>query len=79
MTIDETNKVELYSVGICHASACAPEAMTGDEVADAANGIQPTGLDHGWAISSDETFRSGQPNPCVCNSDAGRRHWLLSC
>lgn len=71
--------VTLYSRGIVYASACAPKDMEGEQVAEAANGIYPTGLDHGWAISKDATFKSGETNPCKCDQDQSRRHWLLSC
>lgn len=70
--------VFLYRVGALSMSVCAP----GDEagaVAVAVNRRHPTGLSHGWSVSTDTHFRCGQPNPCTCEEDAGRKHWLLDC
>jgi hypothetical protein len=44
-----------------------------------ANAACPTGLSHGWRLSYDEKFASGQPNPCLCNEDSLRMHYLLVC
>lgn len=71
--------VVFYAVGICHASACCDSAVSVDDVLDAANRRWPTGLDHGWMISTDETFLSGEPNPCPCEQTPGRVHRLLEC
>lgn len=72
-------QVHLYSIGIIHASACAPMDTPGLDVIDAANKIHPTG-GHPWFIDPDaKTFNSGAPNPCVCNDDPARQHWLLTC
>jgi hypothetical protein len=68
-----------YGVGIVYACACAPKDTPIEEVEAAVNEQHPTGLSHGWAKSSDETFSGGQSNPCPCNSDPSRLHWLLSC
>jgi hypothetical protein len=70
--------VFIYTVGICYASACAPIALEGKDVAEAVNLLQPTGLEHGWAVSEDLTFSSGESNPCSCQEDPERRHWLLA-
>lgn len=71
--------IQVYSSGLCYCSVCAPKEMEAAEVAEATNGANPTGLDHGWSVSSDPTFRSGQSNPCACEQDNSRRHWLLNC
>lgn len=73
-----TSSVQAYSVGICTASACAPADMAGEDVAHAVNGQHPTGVGP-WKISDDPVFSGGQPNPCECNTDPGRKHWLLNC
>jgi hypothetical protein len=65
-----------YRVGLCHASVCAVADATPEEITRAAG---PTGLDHGWQISEEPTFSGGEPNPCPCNVDPSRQHWLLVC
>ncbi len=69
----------VYTFGVCYCSACAPADYTREQVEDGANLAHPTGLDHGWKISDDPTFKDGEPNPCTCNDDPFRKHWLLSC
>lgn len=71
------DEVAFYSIGIVHMSACAPEAMDADTVTRIANSQQPTGVGP-WAIT-EESFRTGEPNPAPCNTEEGRRHWLLTC
>lgn len=72
-----TARVETYSVGICHASACAPSEMSREEVEGAVNAMHPTGI--GPWLANEPTFATGDPNPCECNTDVERRHWLLTC
>jgi hypothetical protein len=76
---EERENVICYGVGICHASVCAPEAMPVDDLLDAVNRLWPTGLDHGWMVATNESFASGEPNPCPCEQTLGRVHRLLEC
>lgn len=70
--------VVIYAVGLCYASACT-EASDADTVAHA-NSEHPTGLRHGWQVSTDATFAGGEPNPCPCHEwPETRRHVLLEC
>ena len=69
----------VYTWGICHASICGPKDATDDEILIAADELHPTGLDWGWKLSDNPTFSGGQPNPCECDADPDRRHWLLDC
>lgn len=71
--------VTVYTFGLCHCSVCAPKDMPREKVRDAANIKHPTGLDRGWDFDEVPTFSGGQPNPCECDSDAGRMHYLLAC
>lgn len=71
-------RVHVYSHGLCHASACAPAELTAEQVSDAVNASHPTGIASRWQHAA-EPFVSGQPNPCACEQDADRRHWLLQC
>jgi hypothetical protein len=72
--------VNVYAVGLCSVSACAGESMTREEVAHAVNVITPTGVCSRWRVSDDLLFADGiHPNPCACNTDESRKHWLLEC
>lgn len=70
--------VEVYSVGLCFASACASIDTTREEVEETVNWQHPTGLESRWRIH-DGCFASGDPNPNPCESDNTKQHWLLSC
>lgn len=71
--------VTVYTFGLCHCSVCVPAGMKREDIERGADLAHPTGLDHGWSISSDPTFRAGQPNPCICNADTSRQHYLMVC
>ena len=43
------------------------------------NSNYPTGLAHQWDFSKDEKFTSGEPNPCPCEQESGRTHYLFDC
>jgi hypothetical protein len=73
----KTSPVQVYAHGMFCASVCAPGDMTGPEVAAEAERCSPSGTEGGWMVSSDTTFKGGQPMPCVCEHDASRKHWLL--
>jgi len=57
---------------------CAPRGMRIADVVHEANIAHPTGLDHGWEVSP-EPFKGGETNPCECNTDPGRLHYLMVC
>jgi hypothetical protein len=67
--------VEIYTMGLCHASLCAPVEMSREDVLRHAG---PSGTSGGWVIS-DEPFADGAPNPSPCEREPGRQHWLLVC
>lgn len=72
-------KVNVYSIGPLSCSVCAEKNLTPDEVAQEVNQVSPAGTTHGWQISEDEKFKGGNPNPCVCEQDDDRLHYLLEC
>lgn len=75
---DSTNEtIQPYAVGLCSASACAPKEASAADVERAVNRSHPTGVGP-WTVA-DEAFRDGSSNPCPCNTDPSRRHWLLHC
>ncbi len=71
--------VHIYSVGFVALSVCHPTNMNVDEVTDYVNQKHPTGLDHGWFPSTDETFATGEPQPGPCEQDPQRIHRLYNC
>jgi len=73
------NDVVIYAIGLCYMSACAPGTMAPEAIERDANLQQPTGISHDWRISKNETFLSGDANPCPCDKDPERKHWLLEC
>lgn len=66
-----------YSVGIVCASVCT--TLSVDEATEQLNREHPTGLDHGWQVSDDPTFASGQPNPTPCERGGEAMHYLFNC
>lgn len=71
--------VLVYSTGLICCSVCAPGDMDSEAVAAAVNREHPAGTEGGWSVSEDQTFRTGQPNPCTCEDEPSRRHWLMEC
>jgi len=72
-------KFTVYANGCVCMSVCASKEMSREEVERRANEETPTGLDRGWHISEDATFKGGEPMPCVCECDENCQHWLLNC
>jgi len=72
-------KIEIYSRGILHCSVCVPADATEEQIEEAVNAENPTGLDHGWHISEAKTFATGVPNPNPCEARDGYLHYLMVC
>lgn len=70
--------VTVYKMGLVYASVCAKKALTKSEVDEAMNRMEPSGIDSAWQVAG-EPFRTGEPNPCPCNQDPSRLHYLLVC
>ena len=69
---------QLISAGLVYASVCT--SLEERETTDRLNLVWPTGLSYGWAPAEDETFATGQTNPCKCEmSPETHRHVLYSC
>jgi len=71
-------KFEIYSIGPCKMSVCT-DIDDEAEIELRANQESPTGITSQWAICTEPTFRGGEPNPCTCENDSTRKHWLLEC
>ena len=67
------------AMGLCCASVCARNDLTIEEVTKALNRDSPAGTTLSWSLSKDATFKGGEPNPCRCNSDSDRLHYLFNC
>lgn len=71
--------VHIMSEGIFYLTACAPADMDGQAVEGEVRRRAIAGTSHGWRLSKDPTFSGGQTNPCVCDQDDTRKHWLFAC
>lgn len=74
------SSVYVYANGLCHCSVCVPGRLTPDEVEAAVNAINPTGIHRRrWKIDEAPTFKGGEANPCTCQDDPSRKHYLMVC
>jgi hypothetical protein len=77
--MEKDKTIHLYSEGIIAASICVHKDMTREEIVEQVNIQHPTNISTGWKISDDKTFKQGKPNPCECEQDSDRLHYLLEC
>lgn len=75
----DNNDATIYAIGICYCSVCAPADMVVEEVERAVNRQRPSGVTMRWSLDDAGEFKNGEPNPCECNHDSERMHYLLSC
>ena len=73
------NLVNVYAMGLVHCSVCAPREMPAEDVVARVNNQHPTGIVSQWKLDPSETFSSGRSNPCPCDHDSDRLHYLLVC
>jgi hypothetical protein len=71
--------VDIYSVGLCYASVCAPANMSVEVLEHAVNIQTPTGIEARWRVAEDEAFADGTPMPCLCPGGEDHKHWLMVC
>jgi len=76
--IEKTEKIEIYSSGICHCSVCVPKDMDKETIEQKVNSENMTGIQSQWEIS-EENFASGASNPCPCEDNGTRQHYLMVC
>lgn len=73
-------KVHIYSNGIASCSVCATNDLSIKEITEEVNRISPTGISSKWALADDEFFDGQEKtNPCVCELDDNRKHYLFHC
>lgn len=72
--------VFVYSSGLVHCSACAPDDMPRIKVEELVNLHNPSGVTP-WRISEDKEFAGGGEMPGKCDKypTESRLHYLLSC
>jgi hypothetical protein len=75
----DTSQIDCYAVGFCYMSVCAPKNFSPDDLELIANLRHPTGIERKWRVSNDREFASGHPNPCQCEGNADKMHYLLEC
>lgn len=74
------NTIDIYAKGLVHCSVCAPKDMPIEEVVAQTNSLNPTGISKQWRHSTDTHFAKGtKPNPCECETDPNRIHYLMVC
>lgn len=67
---------EAYSVGPLVASVCS--SLSPEETEKRMNAERPLLDEMRWSISEDESFATGQPNPCACNRlPDTHKHYLM--
>ena len=71
--------IDIYSSGLLYCSVCADKNQSIDDITTELNDINPTGISSKWKLSEDKTFASGESNPCQCEHDSNRMHYLFIC
>lgn len=67
-----------YAVGVVTASVCT--SLDDQATISRMNIAHPVPNDHGWAVSGDPTFSTGEPNPYPCPRHPDtHRHILYEC
>ena len=70
----------VYSSGLACCSVCVPKDFAIEKVEQVVNMENPTGISSRWKVSKDVTFRDGiTTNPCPCEKDPDRIHYLMNC
>ena len=68
----------IYSQGFCYTSVCASAELTINELTEWLNNTSPTGIESKWTFDKNN-FADGNPNPCECNHNTSRKHYLFNC
>lgn len=76
--IDDCTHVTVYASGLVCCSVCT-DLKGIRRITAAVNLVNPTGIRSQWKKSKDKTFAGGQPNPCPCDKDPKRKHYLFNC
>lgn len=71
-------EIDVYASGVCYCSVCVDREAAILEIAEILNREHPTGITSDWELAN-ESFAGGEPNPCTCPEDDGKRHYLFRC
>lgn len=75
-----TEEIEVYAIGMCYMSVCAPVEFTVDDIELIVNMRHPTSMDRKWMLSADAVYVYDRPNPCPCDANPlTKKHYLLDC
>lgn len=67
--------INIYNTGICSLSACVPKGYNIKDITKGINALAPLNVNT-WE-KSEESFSSGHSNPCECQKDVTREHYLF--
>ena len=74
---DQDESFTIYAEGLVYASVCS---SLGPEDTARRMAAHVCGTEHGWEISEDKTFASGEPNPHPCKQKpTTHKHYLFNC
>ena len=76
---EDMDKIHVYTSGLCYLSVCVPKDLPKERLEAAVNASAPTGIKSQWQIAEDKKFKTGEANPCQCEDDAERLHYLMNC
>lgn len=68
--------LHVIASGLCFKSVCVPVDWDHDKIL---SNVFPAGTTRGWQISKDPKFATGDTNPCQCEQEDDRIHYLLDC
>lgn len=70
--------IVIYATGPVYCSVCVPLNFSTEEVEQAVNHKDPTGIPSLWKVAN-ETFKNHSRNPHTCEDNPNRQHFLLNC
>lgn len=70
--------IVIYAKGLCNCSVCVPKNTPIEMIEKEVNIMNPTGISSQWKISKGN-WSDGSMNPCECDTDPERKHYLLKC
>lgn len=74
--MENEDEVTVYAQGMTSASVCS--SLNEAETIAKVNEVNPSGTESGWSLA-DRNFACGKSNPCRCNTNEKRQHFLLVC
>lgn len=72
------SKVVIYKEHMLCLAVCAPKEMSKEELTKMVNDLNRSGTSAGWVVPDGKEFQ-GHENPCVCEKDSTRLHYVMVC